>query len=291
MLKADVCVCTRNRPDDLKRCIQSALSSGIAVNSIIVSDDSTDDTTKLFLERDFPAIRWIEGPKRGLGANRNRAISAVQGDFIIFLDDDAMLDRDFISVACDFGKSHSLDLKNTILTGIEINNGKEVRSNDQNFLGFQRRKYQAGDALNTIVINSALIPVDIARQIGFDELLVYGFEEVDFAVRARAENIRIEFCPELRNLHFPSHINRDFYSPFTDASRIYVTFKRYCLLEKNRFKAGLFWAVASVHLLAANVKRLGFRGMGATWKSLRRANSYKNHFFARQSDARLRSRS
>ncbi len=291
MLNADVCICTRNRPDDLKRCIESALKSEIAVNRIIVSDDSTDDTTKRLVEKDFPMVHWIDGPHRGLGANRNRAISAVSADFVIFLDDDATLDRKFISVASEFGQKRGLDLKQTILTGCEINNGRLVRSNDQSFLGYQQRQYKSDEALNTIVINSTLIPAEVARQIGFDELLVYGYDEVDFAVRARVENIRIEFCPELKNSHFPSGINRDFYGPFTDASRLYVTFKRYWLLDKSPFKARLFLTLASVHLLARNLRKFGLQGVSATLTSLQKAYSFNNQFLARQNDAHLRSRS
>jgi GT2 family glycosyltransferase len=250
------------------------------VNRIIVSDDSTDDASRLLIEREFPGVFLLSGPKRGLGANRNNAIAAVEGDFVIFLDDDAMLDRNFIAIAQAFAGERSLDLTTIILTGIEMTNGREVLPSDQNFLGYQRRPYHAGEALNTLVMNSALIPAQAARRIGFDELLVYGYDEVDFALRARAQNISIMFCPGLRNQHFPSAINREFYRPFTDASRIYVTFKRYRMLENSIPKAWLYLAIASLHLFAANLKRSGLDGVLQTWKSLRKVYAFKNQFAA-----------
>ena len=47
--------------------------------------------------REFPAVRLVPGPRRGLGPNRNRALTAATGDRLLFLDDDAELAPDFVA--------------------------------------------------------------------------------------------------------------------------------------------------------------------------------------------------
>jgi glycosyltransferase involved in cell wall biosynthesis len=285
----DVCICTRNRSGDLARCIDSVLTSNSPVNKIIVSDDSTDEFTKIMVSSNFPDVIFLEGPRRGLGANRNHALSHVVSEFLIFLDDDAMLAKDFISNALLYMREHNADYRNTILTGVEINGGREVRSNDQNFLGFQSRVYTAGETMNTIVINSAVIPAEVAKTIKFDDALIYGGEEVDFALRARAAGIDIQFCANLRNLHFPSPRNRGDYGFIVNASRIYVTFKRYCMFEKNFAKAFLFLLCSSIHQIATDGKRSGLRGIVASLTTLRKAYGYIYNFLLQSNHAHIRS--
>jgi GT2 family glycosyltransferase len=287
----DVCICTRNRSGDLAKCIDSVLASASPASKIIVSDDSANELTKTMIARNYPDVMFLEGPRRGLGANRNHTLPHVQSKFLIFLDDDARLDKYFISNAINYMKEHEADYAKTILTGVEIKEGREVKSSDQNFLGFQNRVYGSAEKINTIVINSAIIPAEAAKTIRFDDALVYGGEEVDFAMRARAAGIEIRFCGTLRNLHSPSPMNRDYYSTYANASRIYVTFKRYCLFEKNFSKALLFVVWASIHQIGADMKRSGLRGAAASISSLRKAYGYIYHFLLQSDNAHIRSRS
>jgi GT2 family glycosyltransferase len=243
----------------------------LEIRETIVSDDSTSDATKTMISSEFPQVIYLRGPRKGLGYNRNRALSAVTGDIVAFLDDDATLDSNFFSHAFEFAAKNDIDLRQTILTGTEINQGETVRSKDQDFLGFQKREYGLTDEINTLVINSAIIPSSLAKKIEFDEFLVYGSDEVDFAIRARSQGIKIVFCPDLKNHHFPSPVNREYYSPFTDASRIYVTFKRYIIFEQNFPKAALFIVVAPIHLIAACIKRSGLKGISSAAASLKKA--------------------
>ncbi len=74
------------RPVDLARCLRS-LPAGV---NVIVTDDSRDDSVRDLLAREFPAVRWIAGPKRGPAANRNNGARAVTSDWIVFLDDDCI---------------------------------------------------------------------------------------------------------------------------------------------------------------------------------------------------------
>jgi glycosyltransferase involved in cell wall biosynthesis len=88
-IRISVALVTRNGPDRLKRCLQSLRGHNIHPFEIIVSDDSDQEfaarTRTIALRY---GCRYIEGPHRGLYANRNHAAAACQGTHIRTMDDD-----------------------------------------------------------------------------------------------------------------------------------------------------------------------------------------------------------
>ncbi|MFY9263991.1 MAG: glycosyltransferase [Solirubrobacterales bacterium] len=266
-----VCVCTRNRPDELAKCIASITASELPAHEIIVSDDSDDGFAGATRAAAAGSALYTRGPRRGLCANRNNAIAQVTGDHLLFLDDDARLARDFLSRVRECLDSETTgDPGKTIVTGRERRPGRALTAaREQSFLGFQELGYDGDDRYSTVVINAAVFPRGLFTQIGFDERLRYGYDEVDLTTRALALGYRIVARPEAVNDHFPSPVNRGEYSAVTDASRLYVTAKRYAVTERTRLRVAAFALVAPLHLLAAAVKSSGFRGVarwGATLK-------------------------
>ena len=262
MRSISVCVCTRNRPEELRQALTSLQRSSSAIGATVVSDDSTDDRTNAMLHRDYPDVTYLAGPRRGLGANRNNALRAVSTSHVMFLDDDAMLGDRFIdTVLTCLATMTDAEADRTIVTGIENRNGTVVFPHEQSFLGFQNRAYATGSTLKTIVINSAVFPMGLFSRVLFDEQLIYGSDEVDLAVRAMQAGFVLRLCPEAVNFHFPSAVNRDFYRPYTDASRLYVTFKRYFFVEKRLVRAFLYAALGPAHLLAGRINAEGIRGI------------------------------
>jgi len=270
-----VCICTRNRPDELRNALDSLARSRYPIAQIIVSDDSTDDRTAQMLADPTLGIRYLGGPRRGLGANRNNALGAVASDRVLFIDDDVELGADYLSRA--FAALASVDAAaaaRTIVTGIETQYGTPVEPKDQDFLGFQRLAYRGDDALHTVVINSALFPAGLFERVRFDEQLVYGCDEVDFTTRACAAGYRIVLRRDAVNAHFPSSVNRDFYDRFRHASRLYVTFKRYWSTERRPLRALAFAALAPLHLLLHGWRKERFAGIARTAQSLGIALGY-----------------
>jgi glycosyltransferase involved in cell wall biosynthesis len=84
-----VALVTRNRPESLERCLKSLRNQKIQPFEVVVSDDS--DSTCQGLTKEVAkkwGCRYIEGPKRGLYANRNHVALACQGTHIRTMDDD-----------------------------------------------------------------------------------------------------------------------------------------------------------------------------------------------------------
>jgi GT2 family glycosyltransferase len=269
-----VCICTRNRPDELSRCLQSLGKSTSPIAQVVVSDDSTDRRTAELVPSSFPEVKYIDGPRRGLGANRNCAIAAATGHYILFLDDDACLGPTFLANALRAMKLREAGGEEAVVTGREDNRGVLVRAHDQSFLGFQNVPYEATDSLKTIVINATLFPRSLFQEISFDEQLVYGFDEVDIALKAVSRGYKISHCDEAINYHYPSTINRAYYRPHTEASRLYVTLKRYAKVERSPVKATVYFVCASVHCALAGLRRRGPAGIGDACRAIKTALGY-----------------
>jgi GT2 family glycosyltransferase len=270
-----VCICTRNRPEDLRAALASVERSSRPVEQVIVSDDSTDDASRRLVESEFPSVAWVQGPRIGLGANRNSALAHATATHVLFIDDDVQLGADFYATMRERWRGlPEADRPRAILGGAEENNGRLIMPSEQSFLGFQRRRYAPGEQQFTVVINACVFPRRLFDEIRFDPQLVYGYDEVDVTTQAVALGYRIVECFDVVNFHFPSPVNRDYYRPHTEASRLYVTAKRRGTTEGRPWAARAFLAVASVHVMLSAVRRDRLRGLASGARTLGLALGY-----------------
>jgi hypothetical protein len=84
---ASIIITTHNRPQWLRRAIESALLAGTNVEVIVVDDASTDETAAVC--RDLSGLKYVrvERNQRVAGA-RNLGVLVSGGEYITFLDDD-----------------------------------------------------------------------------------------------------------------------------------------------------------------------------------------------------------
>lgn len=257
------------------RALQSLSACQGYVHQVVVSDDSDNEDTCDIIQNAAYAIQYVKGPKRGLGANRNNALRLVTGTHILFIDDDVIVESEFIpNVIRHYGGVAAHNRPCVIVTGLENKQGELVFPHEQSFLGFQKKAYGESAKVRTIVINSTVFPANVFANLQFDEQLVYGYEEVDIATRASYTGFEIELCPTAINSHEPSEVNRSFYRPYIHASRLYVTFKRYFYSERRPFKAVLFVLVAVSHLVATSLVHHGIAGATSAARTVGLALSY-----------------
>jgi GT2 family glycosyltransferase len=94
-----VVICTRNRPKELVECIKTICSQSLLPYELIIVDASDSEQTRLGItdfNRDF-RLKYVRSKRPSyLSTDRNAGIRNSSGDVILFLDDDTLLDRDFI---------------------------------------------------------------------------------------------------------------------------------------------------------------------------------------------------
>jgi GT2 family glycosyltransferase len=93
-----VAVCTRDRPDDLRRCLDAIEALTYPRLDVIVVDNApSDDQTQALVQTAFPAVRYVREPRPGLDWARNRAILEARGEILAFTDDDVIVDPGWVS--------------------------------------------------------------------------------------------------------------------------------------------------------------------------------------------------
>lgn len=87
---ATIVITTRNRRNELRRAVQSAICQTVPVEVLVIDDGSTDGTAEM-VRAEFPTVR-LERSDESLGyiVQRNRAAQVASGAILFSIDDDAI---------------------------------------------------------------------------------------------------------------------------------------------------------------------------------------------------------
>lgn len=99
MTTATLIIPTYNRPDDLENCLRSVLEQTRAPDELIVVDDGALEAVPLWesLEASGIACRYVRKDSPGLTESRNLGVSMASGEVIFFLDDDVILEPEYLA--------------------------------------------------------------------------------------------------------------------------------------------------------------------------------------------------
>ena len=95
-MNASLVITSKNRKEDLKVAIQSAISQTL-LHEIIVIDDGSNDGTSQMVADEFPGVLLhIFNESKGLIVRRNEGASLATGDVIFSIDDDAEFSSPYV---------------------------------------------------------------------------------------------------------------------------------------------------------------------------------------------------
>ncbi len=86
-----VAVCTKDRPEQLGRLLQSLARLAPPPHEVMVIDNApSTERTRQLVSESFPDFRYVREPVPGLDFARNRALSEARGTVVAYIDDDAV---------------------------------------------------------------------------------------------------------------------------------------------------------------------------------------------------------
>lgn len=215
LLSVSLIISTYNWSDALKVCLFSVLKQTRLPEEIIVADDgSTAETAKIidsFRNKFYIPIShvWQEDLGFRLAAIRNKAIAKAKMEYIIQIDGDLYLDRNFVADHLNFaklnsfvsgsrvmlGKSYSQEILDKAENSIPsvLHNDVSNRSNGFRLpvLSALSEKYRANDFLYIKGCNMAFFREDLIKVNGYDEQFI-GWGREDNELAARLMNAGLE---------------------------------------------------------------------------------------------------
>lgn len=134
-----VVVCTRERPEALRRCLDSLLTQEYPGFRILVVDNApTTGATKNVVdtlrvpaaedgERTSPTIDYLLVSEPGLSIARNRAVAHAPGEILVWIDDDEVADRHWLAeLARAFADNPEADVVGGVVVPAELSTPAQV---------------------------------------------------------------------------------------------------------------------------------------------------------------------
>jgi GT2 family glycosyltransferase len=215
VVAASVIVPTYNRPGVLEQCLRALLSQDAETppfEIIVVDDASTDDTGArvVALAADNRVHYMRHQANRGLSATRNTGIRRARGEVVVFLDDDIVVEPDYLRAHL---ARHAAADRLAVVGNLVYPDALVARSNCARYLQTRGIGYRWAsgrelldfDDLHPRFLGGGIHSIrrEVLVGIGlFDEAVrFYGYEDHLYAHRLHQAGIRIVLAPEARATH------------------------------------------------------------------------------------------
>lgn len=204
-MKIALVITTYNWKEALEAVLKSVLKQSLLPYEVIIADDgSKKDTIELVekYKKNFPCTlkhSWQEDKGFRLSESRNKAIALSESDYIILIDGDMVLHKDFILTHIKSSKSNRFVQGGRVLTSKELSIKMLTSNYTPNFLskGIRNRHNAINNKLLSILFskaknsanstrgcNLAFWREDCIKTNGFDEDFIgWGREDSEFTHR------------------------------------------------------------------------------------------------------------
>lgn len=209
----DIIICTKNNKKIISNCLDSVRNQTYKNwNCFIADDNSTDDGCK-FIEEKYPFVKVLRLGGKGPAHNRNIAIKSGSGKYVVTLDSDAVLTKNWLGEMVKLMEGNPK---------IGIGGGKILYRDNHNLInsagggmsiagvfyhrgtGQDKSKEEYNQIIQTLYLCSAsmIIRREILKTIGyFDPDYVYGYEDLDICWRANIAGFDVVHNPYAESYH------------------------------------------------------------------------------------------
>jgi glycosyltransferase involved in cell wall biosynthesis/GT2 family glycosyltransferase len=202
-----------NRAELTEKCLEalSAANDQATYEVIIVDNHSTDDTARVLqaVEGDIKVLR--ESTNRGFAAACNLGARLAEGDYLVFLNNDTEVREGWLDSLLSCARSNrqvgAIGAKLIYPAGDIQHAGVAISEKGipyhvfQHFAADHPAVCEQRD-MQAITAACMLVPRDVYNAMqGFDQEYVNGFEDIDFCLRLRKNNLRVIYCPTAQITH------------------------------------------------------------------------------------------
>lgn len=212
-----IVILTLNSRMFIKNCLDSILIQEQRDFEVIIVDNGSQDGTAALVKKDYPFALMIENEKNlGAAKARNQGIEIAKGEWVVTLDCDVILERNFLHEASRLMKSISYpigmlqpkilnsDGRRVFSAGIKVSpliRFYDIGKGNLDGSRFNIQKYVFGSCSAAALYRKDML-VDIKDEWGyFDERLFFLFEDVDLSWRAQDKGWDALFSPSLLCYH------------------------------------------------------------------------------------------
>jgi glycosyltransferase involved in cell wall biosynthesis len=199
--KVSLGVCVRNCEKTISQTIESIIAQDFPhelVEIIIVDDGSADNTLSIinsYVSKINMKVKVFHGRWKGLGPSRNLVMKESEGKYIIWVDGDMTLTKDFIRKQVEFMEQHP---EAGIGKGRYGTSLREKLVSDLENLEFVTATCRREYALNAPGTGGAVYRVDALKEVGgFDEEITGAGEDTDVEYRIRKAGWSILVTPAI----------------------------------------------------------------------------------------------
>lgn len=186
-----VIIPTYNRKDELCACLNSVLAQEYRQIEIIVVDDLSEDDTVRHLSAYYSQITVLTSPFRsGPAYLRNKGINASNGEFLLFLDSDVILNNHqmiskMVNTVSGDRRIGQLGGETPVYLGIEEDGyGKNINFWGENYPVVSSIRSATGSTMKScsyLATCNCFVRKQTALKVGgFDPYYIFGGEDVDF---------------------------------------------------------------------------------------------------------------
>lgn len=197
MANLSIVIATKDRPAPLRKCLLAISKQTRKPSDIIIVDGSS----KPFAKKDFAHLNGIKivykNEKSSMVEARNIGVGCAEGDIVLFLDDDAFIERNYVKELLQFYETH------TEAGGAEGNitneNGRRILDRILNFPHLLGRN----DIMRVHGLHGCNMSFrkTVFSNFVFDENLIGYYNDDDEFCGRVAKKYKLFFVPNARLIH------------------------------------------------------------------------------------------